>query len=80
MSRVLDYIDAHLTDELGLVELLLHLAAGTSETEVETALLLLGEQRLVPTFDAVRSLVQPAGPGTLPPLTVPRPVRVGGSA
>ena len=50
---------------------LLHLAAGTSESEVETALLLLAEQRLVPTFDAVRSLVQPAGPGTIPQLTLP---------
>jgi transcriptional regulator with XRE-family HTH domain len=50
---------------------LLHLAAGTSESEVETALLLLAEQRLVPTFDAVRGLVQPAGPGTIPQLTAP---------
>jgi hypothetical protein len=50
---------------------LLHLAAGTSESEVETALLLLAEQHLVPTFDAVRGLVQPAGPGTIPQLTVP---------
>jgi hypothetical protein len=32
---------------------------------------LLTEQRLVPTFDAVRSLVQPAGPGMLPQLMVP---------
>jgi transcriptional regulator with XRE-family HTH domain len=50
---------------------LLQLAAGTSESEVETALLLLAEQHLVPTFDAVRSLVQPAGPGTIPQLTPP---------
>jgi hypothetical protein len=41
---------------------LLHLAAGTAESEVETALGLLLEQGTVPTFDAVRDLVQlPAG-------------------
>ena len=36
---------------------LLHLAASTSESEVETALLLLLETRTAPTFDAVRDLV-----------------------
>jgi hypothetical protein len=36
---------------------LLHLAAGTSESDVETALGLLLEQGTVPTFDAVRDLV-----------------------
>jgi hypothetical protein len=36
---------------------LLHLAASTSESEVETALLLLLETRTTPTFDAVRDLV-----------------------
>ena len=50
---------------------LLHLAASTSEDAVTVSLELLLDQRLVPTFDAVRSLVQPAGPGTLPQLTVP---------
>jgi transcriptional regulator with XRE-family HTH domain len=39
---------------------LLHLAASTSEAEVEAALTLLAEQRTPPTFDAVRELVQPA--------------------
>jgi hypothetical protein len=36
---------------------LLHLAAGTSEGDVETALELLLEQGTVPAFDAVRDLV-----------------------
>jgi len=36
---------------------ILHLAASTSESEVETALTLLRETRMLPTFDAVRDLV-----------------------
>ncbi len=36
---------------------ILHLAASTSESEVETALTLLQETRMLPTFDAVRDLV-----------------------
>ena len=40
---------------------LLHLAASTSESEVETALGLLLDQHVVPTFDAVRDLVAAAG-------------------
>ncbi len=36
---------------------ILHLAASTSETEVETAITLLLETRALPTFDAVRDLV-----------------------
>jgi hypothetical protein len=36
----------------------LHLAATTSESEVETAIGLLLEHSLVPTFDAVRDLVR----------------------
>jgi hypothetical protein len=38
---------------------ILHLAASTSETEVETALLLLLEAHALPTFDVVRDLVHP---------------------
>jgi hypothetical protein len=38
---------------------LLHLAASTSESEVETALTLLLETSTLPTFDAVRDLVHP---------------------
>ena len=38
---------------------LLHLAASTSESEVETALALLLETSTLPTFDAVRDLVHP---------------------
>jgi len=38
---------------------LLHLAASTSESEVETAITLLLETSTLPTFDAVRDLVHP---------------------
>jgi hypothetical protein len=38
---------------------LLHLAASTSESEVETAIALLLETSILPTFDAVRDLVHP---------------------
>jgi hypothetical protein len=46
----------------------LHLAAGTSESEVEAALGLLLEQRALPTFDAVRDLVRLPGATPLPVL------------
>jgi len=38
---------------------LLHLAASTSESEVETAIALLMETTTLPTFDVVRDLVHP---------------------
>jgi transcriptional regulator with XRE-family HTH domain len=47
----------------------LHLAASTSEADVEAALGLLLEQRTAPTFDAVRELVQPTAAGLAPPVT-----------
>jgi hypothetical protein len=47
-----------------------HLAATTSEVEVETALQLLEETRTVPTFDTVRDLVTVPQMPTLPPLPV----------
>jgi len=50
---------------------LLHLAASTSESEVETALGLLLDQHVVPTFDAVRDLVRPPTAQHLPVLGVP---------
>lgn len=50
---------------------LLHLAASRSEVEVEAALVLLLEQHAVPTFDAVRDLVQPPGPVVLPVVSTP---------
>lgn len=37
---------------------ILHLAASTSEVEVDTALTLLREQGVLPTFDAVRDLIR----------------------
>jgi len=49
----------------------LHLAASTVEAEVETALGLLLEQQVAPTFDAVRDLVRPAAPTVVPQLTTP---------
>jgi hypothetical protein len=48
---------------------LLHLAASTSEAEVEAALALLAEQGLPPTFDRVRDLVQPPDALAVPTLT-----------
>jgi len=47
---------------------LLHLAAGTSEGDVETALELLLEQGMVPAFDAVRDLVHLPSPTRVPVL------------
>jgi hypothetical protein len=52
---------------------LLHLAAGTAESEVETALGLLLEQGTVPTFDAVRDLVHVPAATRVPTL---RPAQV----
>jgi transcriptional regulator with XRE-family HTH domain len=46
----------------------LHLAASTSEAEVEAALLLLLEQGAAPTLDAVRELVRTPGPAAVPAL------------
>jgi hypothetical protein len=50
---------------------ILHLAASTSEHDVEAALTLLLESRSLPTFDAVRDLVRNGTPPALPPLSQP---------
>ena len=50
---------------------LLHLAASTSEAEVDAALDLLLEQQTTPFFDRVRALVQPPGALTVPVLAAP---------
>ena len=50
---------------------ILHLAASTVEAEVEAALALLLEQRLLPTFDAVRELIRPPASSVVPQLTTP---------
>ena len=51
---------------------LLHLAASTSESEVEAGLVLLLDQRVVPTFDAVRDLVRaPAVAAACPSSSAP---------
>jgi len=49
----------------------LHLAASTTEADVETALGLLLEAGTVPTFDAVRELVRQPQPTAVPALTMP---------
>jgi hypothetical protein len=51
---------------------ILHLAASTSEADVEAALLLLRESRSTPTFDAVRELVHSSQAPQLPPLSRPQ--------
>ena len=48
---------------------LLHLAASTSEADVEAALTLVLEQHLAPTFDRVRDLVRDPAPISVPDLT-----------
>jgi len=50
---------------------LLHLAASTSESEVETALSLLLEQRVLPSFDTVRDLTRPPASHSVPELSQP---------
>jgi hypothetical protein len=50
---------------------LLHLAASRSESEVEAAIALLLDQRIVPTFDAVRDLVRTPGEQKVPELSTP---------
>lgn len=50
---------------------LLHLAASTSESEVETALSLLLDQGTTPTYDAVRDLVRVPSATAIPTLTTP---------
>jgi hypothetical protein len=49
---------------------ILHLAATTSEDEVQTALDLLRDGGQTPTFDQVRALVQPTPIPALPPISV----------
>ncbi len=49
----------------------LHLAAGTAESEVETALSLLLEAGSVPTAAAVRELVGTASPQPIPHIQAP---------
>jgi hypothetical protein len=49
----------------------LHLAASTTEADVETALGLLLEAGTAPTFDAVRELVRQPQPTAVPALTMP---------
>ena len=50
---------------------LLHLAASTSESEVEAGLGLLLDQRVAPTFDAVRDLVRTPAVQQVPELSAP---------
>jgi hypothetical protein len=50
---------------------LLHLAASTSESEIETVIGVLLDQHVVPTFDAVRDLVRPPAAQPVPELGAP---------
>jgi hypothetical protein len=50
---------------------ILHLAASTSERDVEAALGLLLDSKEVPTFDATRELVRPPAPPTVPEISTP---------
>lgn len=50
----------------------LHLAAATSEVNVQAALALLAESGATPTFDAVRELVRSAAPPAVPQLSAPQ--------
>jgi hypothetical protein len=63
-ARGADHADRHYVR-------LLHLAASTSESEVETAVGLLLEQHFVPTFDAVRDLTRPPADQRVPELSQP---------
>lgn len=51
---------------------ILHLAATTSEVEVDTALVLLLEAGQVPTFEATRAVVRPSLPTEAPVVSAPR--------
>jgi hypothetical protein len=51
---------------------ILHLAASTSETEVEAALMLLLENRSTPTFDAVRDVLRSSAAPPVPALGRPQ--------
>lgn len=50
----------------------LHLAAATSEADVDAALSLLAESQTLPTFDAVRELVRVATPPAVPQVQPPQ--------
>jgi hypothetical protein len=50
---------------------IVHLAATTSQAQVETALTLLLQAHQLPTFAAVRDLVSPPSPTAIPSLEVP---------
>jgi len=70
--RAYDALRAHAPDRADWHYVrLLHLAASTAESEVELALGLLLDQRLTPTFDAVRDLVRTPAAQRVPELSTP---------
>lgn len=70
--RAYDALCAHVPDGADRHYVrLLHLAASNSESEVDTALALLLEQRVVPTFDTVRDLTRPSAVQRVPELSQP---------
>jgi hypothetical protein len=70
--RAYDALQAHLPARADVHYVrLLHLAASTSESEVEAALGLLLEQHSLPTFDVVRDLTRPPVVERVPELSQP---------
>jgi hypothetical protein len=70
--RAYDALQAHTAERADRHYVrVLHLAASTSECEVEAALGLLLDQHAVPTFDAVRDLVRTPAAQHLPELSSP---------
>jgi transcriptional regulator with XRE-family HTH domain len=70
--RAYDALNTHTTERADRHYVrLLHLAASTSESEVEAGIALLLDQRVVPTFDAVRDLVRTPGEQRVPELSKP---------
>jgi transcriptional regulator with XRE-family HTH domain len=70
--RAYDALNAHTSERADRHYVrLLHLAASTSEREVEAGIALLLDQRSVPTFDAVRDLVRMPNQQQVPELSAP---------
>jgi transcriptional regulator with XRE-family HTH domain len=70
--RAYDALQAHLPERADSHYVrLLHLAASTAESDVDTALGLLLDQRTTPTFDAVRDLVRTPTVQRVPEITAP---------
>jgi hypothetical protein len=70
--RAYDALQSHLPERADSHYVrLLHLAASTAESDVETALGLLLDQGTTPTFDAVRDLIRTPAEQRVPELSAP---------